>query len=82
MKINWKVRFRNPIWLTSFIAAIVSFAFVMMDLFEVVPAVSESMIMQGVQAVIMILSGIGVLVDPTTKGVSDSERALAYEEPD
>lgn len=82
MKINWKVRFRNPVWLAGFISTIVSFAFVLLKLFDVAPAVSESAIMDGVHAMITILSAIGVLVDPTTKGMSDSERALAYEEPD
>lgn len=81
MNINWKVRFRNKVWLAGFIAAVVSFAFVIMGMFDIVPAVTEDSLMQGVQAVLTILTGLGVLVDPTTKGVGDSERALEYEEP-
>ena len=29
----------------------------------------------------MVLTALGVVMDPTTEGVSDSERALSYEEP-
>lgn len=82
MTINWKVRFKNKVWLASFIGAIVTFVFTMLELFGVVPGVTEDLVMQGVKAILVILAGVGVLVDPTTKGMSDSERALAYEEPD
>ena len=50
-------------------------------MFDVFPAVTESQIMRVVNAVLMFLSLTGVVVDPTTAGVSDSERAQAYEEP-
>lgn len=80
MKINWKVRFKNKVWLGGFIGAIVTFVFTMLELFEIAPGVSESLVMNGVQAILVILAGIGVLVDPTTKGANDSERALSYEE--
>lgn len=82
MNINWKVRFQNKVWLTGFIAAIVAFVYNMLEMFEIVPAVSEGMVLQAAQAVLLILTSIGVLVDPTTKGMSDSERALSYKEPD
>lgn len=82
MNINWKVRFKNKVWLTGFIAAIVAFVYNMLEMFEIVPAVSEGMVLQAAQAVLLILTSIGVLVDPTTKGMSDSERALSYKEPD
>ena len=35
----------------------------------------------GSRSVVAIHSMIGVIVDPTTAGVGDSERALGYEEP-
>ena len=82
MNINWKVRFQNKVWLTGFIAAIVAFVYNMLERFEIVPAVSEAMVLQAAQAVLLLLTSIGVLVDPTTKGINDSERALSYKEPD
>jgi len=37
--------------------------------------------MEVVSQVLTFLGLIGVLVDPTTKGIGDSARALTYEEP-
>ena len=81
MKINWKVRFKNKTWLTMFLGLIVGFAFNMMKLFEVVPVVTENFVMNVIGEVLTFLGLIGVLVDPTTVGVGDSNRAMSYEEP-
>lgn len=34
-----------------------------------------------ITAIVTALGTFGILVDPTTKGVSDSDKALTYEEP-
>ena len=81
MKINWKVRFKNPTWLTMFISLIVGFVFNLLKMFEVVPKITQNEIMEVVSQVLTFLGLIGVLVDPTTSGLGDSERALAYQEP-
>ena len=78
---NWKVRFRNKTWLTMFISLIVGFVFNILKLFDVVPAVTESVIMNIVSQVLTFLGLIGVIVDPTTVGVEDSNRAMTYEVP-
>ena len=76
MNINWKVRFKNTTWLTSFIALIVSFVFDLLTMFEVFPVVTQSMVMQLVNIVLMVLGAVGVVADPTTPGMNDSERAM------
>lgn len=81
MKINWKIRFQNRTWLASFIALIVSFLFDLLALFDVFPSVTQSMVMQLVNIVLMVLSAVGIVTDPTTPGTSDSERAMEYVEP-
>ena len=81
MKINWKVRFKNATWLSMFISLIVGFVFNMLKLFGVVPVVTENAIMNIVSQVLTFLGLIGVLVDPTTSGIGDSERAMGYDEP-
>jgi phi LC3 family holin len=81
MKINWKVRFKNVTWLTMFISLIVGFVFNMLKLFGIVPSITENQIMNVVSQVLTFLGLIGVLVDPTTAGISDSNRAMSYEEP-
>ena len=81
MKLNWKVRFKNKTWLTMFISLIVGFVFNMLKLFDIVPTFTENLVMNIVGQVLTFLGLIGVIVDPTTAGVGDSERAMGYSEP-
>ena len=81
MKINWKVRLRNKTWLMSIIALIITFVYDLLAMLEIVPAVTEDWLMSIVQTVLTLLAGLGVLIDPTTPGVGDSERAMLYQEP-
>ena len=81
MKINWKVRFKNKTWLSMFISLIVGFVFNILKMFDVFPVVTENAIMNVVNQVLTFLGLIGVLIDPTTAGLADSNRAMSYEEP-
>ena len=81
MKINWKVRFKNKTWLATFLGLIIGFVYNILALFDVFPAITENAVMQIVGEVLTFLGLIGVLVDPTTEGLSDSNRAMNYEEP-
>ena len=81
MKLNWKVRFKNKIWLGSFLSLIVSFVYSMLGLFDIFPDVTRNNVIEILNQVLTFLGLIGVLVDPTTAGLGDSERALGYEEP-
>ena len=81
MKINLKVRFKNPVFWLTVIPALVTFVYTVLGAVGVVPAVSEDMIVNIITAIVSALTALGVLVDPTTKGVGDSERALNYTEP-
>ena len=81
MKINWKVRFKQKVFLTSFISLVVSFVYSMLALFDVFPAVTKNSVLEVVNQVLTILGLLGIIVDPTTAGISDSERAMSYEEP-
>lgn len=81
MKINWKVRFKNKVFLMSFISLIVGFVFSMLALFDIYPKVTQSLIMQIVDQCLTFLGLVGVIVDPTTAGLEDSDRAMTYVEP-
>ena len=81
MQMNWKVRFRNKTWLAMFLSLIIGFIFNLLKLFGVAPAVTENQILNLVNEILTFLGLIGVLVDPTTAGFGDSERAMNYEEP-
>ena len=80
-KINWKVRFKNKLWLGSFLSLIISFVFGMLKLFDVYPIITENQVLQYMNYLLTFLGLFGIIIDPTTEGLYDSERALTYEEP-
>ena len=81
MKINWKVRLRNKTWLASVIALVITFVYDLLAMLEVVPAVTEDWLLSVVQTVLTLLTALGVIIDPTTAGAGDSERAMLYDAP-
>ena len=81
MKLNWKVRFKNKVWLGSFLSLIVGFVYSMLALFDVFPEVTQSLVLQLLNQVLTFLGLIGVILDPTTAGIGDSDRAMGYIEP-
>ena len=81
MKINWKLRLQNKTTLLALIGAIVALVYQVLGIFEIVPAVSEDSVISATAVIINLLVALGVVVDPTTSGVSDSTRALCYECP-
>ena len=81
MKINLKVRFKNPVFWLTVIPAVITFVYTVLGALDVVPAISQDVIVNIVTALISALTTIGVLIDPTTKGVGDSERAMGYDAP-
>ena len=83
MKINWKVRFKNK----AFWAAIVPTALLLVQqvcgLFGISIDVTgiSSQLINIVTTLFVILALLGVVNDPTTSGVSDSELAMTYDKP-
>lgn len=81
MKINWKVRLKNPTFWITVIPAIITVIYAVLALFDVVPNVAEETLVNGFMALMSVLATLGIVVDPTTKGISDSDRAMNYNEP-
>ena len=78
MRINWKVRFRNKVWLRIFIAALLGLAYKAMATFGIAPKIEQQALMDLFDMLLGILLLLGVIVDPTTKGVGDSDLAMTY----
>ena len=78
MKINWKVRLRNKTWLASVLALMVSFAYDLLAMVDVVPPLSEDWLLSLVQTLLTLLTALGVVIDPTTDGAADSDKAMRY----
>lgn len=88
MKINWLVRFRNPVFIGQFIMAIIIpiAGYVGINVAEITNwQILGSLLLQALAnpyvLALVIISVFNSVTDPTTKGIGDSERALFYEEP-
>lgn len=81
MKINWKLRLQNKAILTAIVLGIIAIVFQILAICDVAPAVTQNEIVQVATMVIEVLALCGIVVDPTTKGISDSEQAMGYLEP-
>lgn len=78
MKINLKARLKNKTFIVSIATLLITFVYQLLSMFEVVPKVSESTVINLLGMVVNLLAGLGVIVDPTTDGINDSERAMTY----
>ena len=81
MNINWKVRLKSGSWWLGIISAVVTAVFAVLQLCNVELPVTADQIMQAATLLLMIPAAIGITTDPTTKGVSDSAQAMAYDAP-
>lgn len=78
---NWKLRFKNKTVLVAFVGTVITFVYQILGIIGITPAITQDTITQLVGLLINVLVSVGVLVDPTTPGISDSNRALNYMEP-
>ena len=81
MNINWKVRLKSGSWWLGILSAVVTAVFAVLQLCNVELPVTADQIMNAATLVLMIPAAIGITTDPTTKGVSDSAQAMAYDAP-
>ncbi|MFC9540955.1 phage holin [Lysinibacillus sp. NPDC056959] len=82
MRINWKIRFQHKPFLLALFSLIVLLAQQVAAIFgyDLTSAMSEQAITI-LNTVLSIFALLGVVVDPTTRGTSDSQRALMYRRP-
>lgn len=83
MNINWKLRLKNPAFWLALIPAVLLTVQVCLAPFGYVwdYTVLNEQLTAIVNAVFGVLAVLGIAVDMTTEGISDSERALKYEAP-
>lgn len=80
--INWEVRLKNKQFWITVIPAILLLIQSVASVFGYSLDFGElgDKLLTVVNAIFVVLSILGVVVDPTTKGVSDSDRAMTYTE--
>ena len=84
MKIKIPVRFKNPWFWVGLCGTILTAMGVSPEMFTSWGAVWEAMVnmvRNPYMLVSVALAVLGVFVDPTTSGISDSKRALSYKSP-
>lgn len=83
MKINWKVRLKNKAFWITFIPAVLLLIQAVASVFGFTINLGDigNKLLVVIESVFVVLTILGVVADPTTSGVSDSEQALTYNEP-
>ena len=81
MKINWKLRLKNKTVLAGIVSAILLFIKQLTELFGIDIGNQLEQVSGVIGSVLALLTGLGVLVDPTTKGASDSGISKTYDKP-
>ena len=83
MKINWIVRIKNKAFWLALIPALAMVAQAVAALFgytiDLTTLVGKLQAL--VNAIFAVLVILGIVVDPTTAGIEDSNRAMGYPEP-
>jgi phi LC3 family holin len=81
--INWKVRIKNKAFWVAIIPAVLLLVQVVAAVFGITIDLGEmgNKLLDVVNAAFGVLAILGIVTDPTTKGISDSQRALTYTEP-
>ena len=81
MKINWKVRLQHKQFWVSLIALLLVLANQIAGIFNVDITIYNAQITAISETVLSILGLLGIIIDPTTVGASDSTQALKYVTP-
>lgn len=83
MKINWIVRIKNKNFWLAVIPAVLLLVQVVAAVFGLKLDLGDlgNKLIAVVNAVFVLLTILGVVTDPTTAGISDSEQAMTYEKP-
>lgn len=83
MKINWTVRVKNKVFWVALIPAVLMLIRSVAEVFGISLdfSVLSDQLLAVVEAAFLVLSVLGIVADPTTKGMNDSDQAMTYEEP-
>lgn len=81
MNINWKVRLRSGAFWAGLISLVLTLVYTVLNMAGIVPQFDQKQIMDIVVMILQIPAFIGVITDPTTKGIGDSEQAMTYQKP-
>ena len=83
MMINWKVRILNKTFWITLVPALAFLLQTFLAVFNIKLELGETIdkLLVFINALFAVLVIVGVVNDPTTRGVSDSTRAMTYDRP-
>ena len=81
--VNWKVRIKNKLFWIALIPAVLLLVQTVCSVFGVELDFGnlQDKLLAVVNALFALLVILGIVADPTTEGLKDSQRALTYEKP-
>ncbi|MBD9707665.1 phage holin [Enterococcus faecium] len=82
-KINWKVRIQSKVFVISLLGLIFLLLQQILSIFDIQwdYTVLNEQLTQIINTIFLLLALIGVVKDPTTEGLSDSDQAMTYRKP-
>lgn len=83
MKINWNVRLKNKNFWLALVPALALLFQAFADIFGIKLEFGQTIdkVLVFINVLFAFLVLVGIVNDPTTSGLSDSKRALDYDEP-
>ena len=81
--INWKVRIKNRQFWITLIPAVLLLVQVIAAVFNYTLDLGQlgTKLLEVVNALFAVLAILGIVTDPTTAGIRDSEQAMTYDKP-
>ena len=77
---NWKLRLKNKTTLVTLTVAVITCIYSILSAFDVAISLTKDTATSIALAIISALCALGIVVDPTTSGVTDSEKAKTYDD--
>lgn len=69
-----KQRLKNKTFVVSMLVAIIAFVYQILGIIGITVPITQDNITQVIMIIVNLLVGLGILVDPTTVGISDGNK--------
>lgn len=80
-KINWNVRMQSGAFWLGLVSVVATLVYTILNMAGIIPKFSYKELMDLVVLILQIPAFLGIITDPTTKGLADSTQAMGYETP-
>ena len=78
---NWKLRYMNKATLISLVTLVLALVYQALHMLGIIPSIDQQDLLDWICRLIDLLALLGIVIDPTTEGIGDSDLAMSYERP-